>query len=142
MVRERAGGHEDRPLLAEYARALRFQFLNNAAERIGVWGHRLLIEQAGQQCCVLMRVQADAVAAQPDRPVVCVAGLVGVVEPRAAQRETRTADGQPGCQAAELKEAPPVQGCHDAAHASMPTNPAIAVRMNIISFAVEVIGLF
>ena len=70
VVRERAGRHEDRALLAEQARALRFQFLDDAAERVGVGGHRLLVEEAGQQRGVLRRRQPDAVAAQADRAVV------------------------------------------------------------------------
>ena len=86
VVGERAGRHEDRPLLAEHARALRFQLLDDAAERVGV-GDDLLVEQADQQRGVLRRRQPDTVAAQADGAIVWRRG-------RRGQRRGRQRDGR------------------------------------------------
>ena len=49
VIGERPGRHEDRALLAEQARAPIFQFLDDAAERVRVRRHRLLVEQTGEK---------------------------------------------------------------------------------------------
>ena len=70
VVGERAGGHENRALFAEDARALLLELLDDAAERVGVGDDPLLIEQAVQQGRIFGGAQAEAVAAQPDAAIV------------------------------------------------------------------------
>ena len=115
VIGQRSGGHEDRAFLAEHPRELGLEFFDDAAERIRVGRHRLLVEQAGEQTRILRRCEAEAVAAQTD------GSLVGFRRgaPRrdsAAERGRWKGDAEPGADASDLEKPSSIHSRHRASN--------------------------
>lgn len=104
-IGERGGGHEDGALFSEQPRALRLELLDDAAERIGVRGEARCLDQLIQQRGVLPGRQAQAVAAQPHRPIAAIVDGF-------AKRKARQACDDARCKAADSNQLPAIDASH------------------------------